>query len=67
MAAALGRKQAAARFETERADLCERINALMWNEKTGFYGFFDTVDDDAVGKAHQQTICASVKLSVRPK
>ncbi|MBL8601920.1 MAG: GNAT family N-acetyltransferase [Myxococcales bacterium] len=23
----------------------------VWNEKTGFFGFFDTLDDDAVGKA----------------
>ncbi len=23
----------------------------LWSEKTGFFGYFDTVDDDAVGKA----------------
>lgn len=23
----------------------------LWNEKTGFFGYFDTVDDDEVGKA----------------
>ncbi|MEZ4407000.1 MAG: hypothetical protein R3A52_11040 [Polyangiales bacterium] len=23
----------------------------LWNEKTGFFGYFDTIDDDAVGKA----------------
>ena len=33
----------------------------VWNEKTGFYGFFDTVDDDAVGKALMAKVEAWLK------
>lgn len=29
----------------------DREHNKLWKEKTGFFGFFDTVDDDAVGKA----------------
>ena len=44
MATALGKKQLAARFETERTDLGEKINSIMWSEKTGFY--HDIFNDD---------------------
>lgn len=44
MAAVLGRKQVAARFEAEFAEIGGHINAMMWSEKTGFY--HDIFDDD---------------------
>ena len=37
MATVLKKKQLATRFEAERAELAEKINTLMWSEKTGFY------------------------------
>ena len=43
MAAALGQSRRAQRFDAEFRDLKEKINAVLWHAKTGFY--YDVFDD----------------------
>jgi glycogen debranching enzyme len=69
IARAVGEDSMAAEFLGEHADLKERINTLMWDEKAGYYWDLDAADEPVPAKtlAPFWTLMAEVALPERAR